>query len=233
MGVVPRAKDFILRFIEQGMSDPTFAPVHLVAKLSSVDATVVRTDIVRAGDSLWDGDNYRGTMSGQISSYPLIDLAEFPWSKKDGLSKISFESMRDGRVLAAMQSQLDRALTALPFQLCPAIKSIDALRERCVQDDDLRRYFPLKLVREDVPSWITGLDQIYMNGSWRVFIPRPSPEWNLLQQVFARERSHRMPSPPRPPSFSSLTRQLSAQPMTWSCDHKRLREPSNGLLFQF
>ncbi len=188
MGTVPHAKDLILRFIEQGMQDPTFAPVHLTAKIGAVAAKVVRTDILRAGESLWHGDNYRGTMQGQTSTYPLVDLAQFPWSMSDGLDAISFESMRDGRVLAAMQSQLDRALAALPFQLRPAIKNIEALREQFATNAGLNKYFLLKLFREEMPVWIIGLDQLQMSGSWQVFVPRPSPEWVLLLQVFRRER---------------------------------------------
>ncbi len=188
MGTVPRAKDLILQFIEQGMEDPTFAPVHLTAQIEAVDAKAVQTDIVRSGESLWHGQLYDGTMLGTPGTYPSIDLSLFPWSKQGGLDDITFESMRDGRVLAAMQTQLDCALTTLPFQLRPKVKSIESLRAMFAEDNILNRQFTLELFREDVPDWITGLDQLHMTGSWKVFIPQPSPEWNLLRQVFARKR---------------------------------------------
>ncbi len=188
MGTVPHAKDLILQFIEQCMEDPTFAPVHLTAQIDAVDAKTVQTDIVRSGESLWLGRRYDGELFGTPSTYPSVDLSLFPWTKQDGLDDITFESMRDGRVLAAMQSQLDRALAALPFQLRPQVKSIESLRTMFAEDNILNRQFPLELFREDVPDWITGLDQLHMTGSWKVFIPQPSPEWNLLRQVFARKR---------------------------------------------
>ncbi len=189
MGTVPRAKDLILQFIKQGMEDPTFAPVHLKAKISAVDAKVAYADIVRSEESLWNGPNYNSTMQGDTGTYPTIDLAQFPWSKQDGLRKVSFESVRDGTLLAAMQSQLDRALAATPFLMRPKVKSIEVLREAFATDAGLHRYFSFELFRQDgVPAWINGLDHLHMTGSWKVFLPCPSPEWNLLRQVFARER---------------------------------------------
>lgn len=192
MGTVPSARKLVCTLIERVIDDPTFAAVHLTAKIPASDAQSVSTDIVRANESLWNGPNYHATMRGLVNTYPLIDLSQFPWSKADGLDNITFESVRDGTLLTTMQSQLDQTLAALPFQLLPQIKNIERLREVFDTDGGIDHYFSFELHRhEGIPDWISGVKKLQMSGLWKVFLPIPSPEWSLLRKVFERERLER------------------------------------------
>ena len=185
MESVLSAKAMILRFIEKSIVDPTFAPVHLTAKLPAVDAVRVQTDIVRAGESLWDGNTYHGRMAGHLDTYPTIDLSKFPWKDpKDA----SFAAVRNGKLRAEMQAQLDEALASLPFQMFPSDTRHAGWRDVFAGEFRLDQYFYFGLFRSDVPDWIIGLDRIHMSGSWELFLPKPSPELTLVHEIIAHNR---------------------------------------------
>ncbi len=178
----------ILHFINRGTRDPAFAPIHLSAKLESVSSSSVRTDLVRDGESLWTGSTYHGEMKGNKESYPIIDLSEFPWTFPE---QVPFQHVRNGQVLDEMQKQLNEALAALPFQMGPVdadgVPWKDALfaADRVVQPRPTA-YF--RLFRADsTPEWITGLDGLRMSGSWKVFLPNPSPERALIERIIGFE----------------------------------------------
>jgi len=185
MESVLSAKAMILRFIEKCIVDPTFAPVHLTAKLPAVDAVRVQTDIVRAGESLWDGKTYHSRMAGHLDTYPTIDLSKFPWKDpKDA----SFAAVRNGKLRAEMQAQLDEALASLPFQMFPSDTRHTGWRDVFAGEFRLDQYFYFELFRSDVPDWIIGLDRIHMSGSWELFLPKPSPEITLVYEIIAHNR---------------------------------------------
>ena len=182
---LPTARQTILRFIEKGMSDPTFAPVHLSADLSAVDSKTVRADLVRNGESMWDGRPYNGEMKGDIGSYPLIDLRRVPWDLPE---KISSSDVLNGNLRANMKKQLDQLLLATPFQIRPVDDTSGAWRKSFSDPEPLDRRFFFELFREaTVPEWILELDKLHMRGSWRVFLPNPSPERDIVDKLLQYE----------------------------------------------
>jgi hypothetical protein len=187
MNKVPTVNEMILRFIDKGITDPTFAPVHLTARLSAVDARGLRTDLARAGESLWNGSAYHSRMKSDIHSYPVLDLSKFPWT---GLESVTFASVRDGTLHSDMQDQINNALAALPFQMRPVEDPRDSWRNAFTGNEPLNRYFYFELFRqEEVPEWITGLDKLRMSVSWEVFLPNPSPERDLIFKISELRRT--------------------------------------------
>lgn len=181
MNKVPTTKEMILRFIDKGIADPTFAPVHLTARLSSVGSKSVQTDLVRAGESLWNGSAYHSRMRGDIHSYPVLDLTKFPWAMHES---VTFASVRDGTLHSDMQNQINKALAALPFQMRPVEDFRDSWRNAFTGDEPLNRYFYFELFyQEAVPEWIINLDKLRMSVSWEVFLPNPSPERDLIFKI--------------------------------------------------
>ncbi len=182
---IPTAEQTVIRFIEKGICDSAFAPVYLSAKLDRIDGESLLTDLVRNHESLWGGKAYRGEMEGHTSSYPSIDLSLFPWKFPE---QPTFASVRDGNLRSEMQRQLDAALAALPFKMRP-LNGKSRPWHKSFLENGSWRYVYFELIREDdTPEWITGLDSIRMSGSWRVFLPNPSPERDIVEQMLLYER---------------------------------------------
>jgi hypothetical protein len=89
-----------------------------------------------------------------------------------------------------MQEQLAESLASLPFQMRPIDDSNASWRSAFTGDEPLNRYFYFELTsRERVPDWIIGLDKLRMSGSWRVFLPSPSPELTLVQNIISHNHT--------------------------------------------
>ena len=179
---IPSAKETIIRFIQKGIEDPTFAPLHLVAAVDSVDAKTTRTDLVRDGQSLWDGSLYRDQMRGRIETYPIINFTKVPWGIPES---IPFSSVTDGTLRRNMQRRLNELLAELPFQMRPS-DSFEVLKKQPFTEYDYRISFKLHR-RDGIPEWITIPETFSMSGSWKVYLKNPSPERTLVEKLLEYE----------------------------------------------
>lgn len=181
---LPTATKTIISFIEKGMTDPEFAPVHLTAKISSVGAHSAQTDLVRNKESMWNGRTYKSRMEGLTSSYPSVNLSLFPWSLPE---HTTVSAIRDGSLLKEMQKQLDLALSALPFTMRPLDGATTPWRK--LLSGEQRKYLYFSLFRDGgPPEWLTGFDKFRMSGSWRIFLPSPSPHLELVESLLNYEQ---------------------------------------------